>query len=153
MRLDEATEILKNNGYLLKEDAFRNNTDMASIYAIIEAHGWSPELVAEEIIKHYHESPKNEKFLDEFKVRLERMYDYINDCVPEEKIKFESERFTNGIKLTIFKKDKIDSVFTFTIKDDKIVIKEDGEILDADYNISNNKLYDDIMDVLYNRYI
>lgn len=55
MNIEKAKRILESAGYLLKEDAFRNNTDMSDIYAIIEAHDWSPKLVAEEIIKHYYE--------------------------------------------------------------------------------------------------
>ena len=55
MNLNEAKEILNNNGYFLKEDARRNNTDMSDIFSLIDVHDWSPKSVAEEIMKHYYE--------------------------------------------------------------------------------------------------
>jgi len=64
MRLDEAKQILNTNGFIC-EDAFRNNTDMDDIYAIIEAHGWNPDTVAKKIIEHYKnflKPIKSEKF-------------------------------------------------------------------------------------------
>ena len=54
MRLEEAKQILNSNGYLLKEDAFRNNTDMSDICAIIDAHGWSPKLVVQQLEDYYY---------------------------------------------------------------------------------------------------
>lgn len=64
MKLDEAKHILNTNGFIC-EDAFRNNTDMDDIYAIIEAHGWNPDTVAKKIIEHYKnflKPIKSEKF-------------------------------------------------------------------------------------------
>ena len=61
MKLDEAKQILNTNGFIC-EDAFRNNTDMDDIYAIIEAHGWNPDAVAKKIIEHYKNYIKSEKF-------------------------------------------------------------------------------------------
>jgi hypothetical protein len=61
MKLDEAKQILNTNGFIC-EDAFRNNTDMDDIYAIIEAHGWNPDTVAKKIIEHYKNYIKSEKF-------------------------------------------------------------------------------------------
>lgn len=61
MRLNEAKQILNTNGFIC-EDAFRNNTDMDDIYAIIEAHGWNPDAVAKKIIEHYKNYIKSEKF-------------------------------------------------------------------------------------------
>ncbi len=64
MRLDEAKHILNTNGFIC-EDAFRNNTDMDDIYAIIEAHGWNPDAVAKKILEHYKnfvKPIKSEKF-------------------------------------------------------------------------------------------
>ena len=64
MRLDEAKQILNTMGFIC-EDAFRNNTDMDDIYAIIEAHGWNPDAVAKKIIEHYKNANKpikSEKF-------------------------------------------------------------------------------------------
>ena len=55
MNLNEAKELLKKNGYLLKEDARRNNTDMSNIFSLIDVHDWSPKWVAEQIMKHYYE--------------------------------------------------------------------------------------------------
>ena len=57
MKLEEAKQLLKSNGFIC-EDAFRNNTDMDDIYAIIEAHGWNPDAVAKKIIEHYKNSIK-----------------------------------------------------------------------------------------------
>lgn len=54
MKLTEAKNILNNNGYLLKEDAVRNNTDMSDICAIIDAHSWSPKLVAQQLEDYYY---------------------------------------------------------------------------------------------------
>ena len=152
MDLNEAQEILNKNGYLLKEDAFRNNTDMNDIYAIIEAHGWSPELVAKNIIKHYNEElPKIEKFLDDWQDRLESMANEINDSSsPRNKVKFEYDRFTNGINLTIFKHDKIEDEISFTVNGDKIVVNDNGEQID--YDIDNDKLYHDTLEHLFARY-
>lgn len=158
MKLDEAKKLLKKNGYFLKEDARRNNTDMSNIYSIIDVHDWSPKSVAEEIIKHYYEYlPKIQKILDKFQDSLKRMYDYIieNSEEDSEKIEFKIDRLKTGINLTILKNDKIDWELSFIIEDDKIVIKEYGEILEDDrYNISDiDKLIDDTMEILYNRYI
>lgn len=158
MKLDEAKKLLKKNGYFLKEDARRNNTDMSNIYSIIDVHDWSPKSVAEEIIKHYYEYlPKIQKILDKFQDSLKRMYDYIieNSEEDSEKIEFKIDRLKTGINLTILKNDKIDWELSFIIEDDKIVIKEYGEILeDNRYNISDiDKLIDDTMEILYNRYI
>ena len=158
MNLNEAKELLKKNGYFLKEDARRNNTDMSNIYDIIDVHDWSPKSVAEEIIKHYYEYlPKIQKILDKFQDSLKRMYDYIieNSEEDSEKIEFKIDRLKTGINLTILKNDKIDWELSFIIEDDKIVIKEYGEILeDNRYNISDiDKLIDDTMEILYNRYI
>ena len=158
MNLNEAKELLKKNGYFLKEDARRNNTDMSNIYSIIDVHDWSPKSVAEEIIKHYYEYlPKIQKILDKFQDSLKRMYDYIieNSEEDSEKIEFKIDRLKTGINLTILKNDKIDWELSFIIEDDKIVIKEYGEILeDNRYNISDiDKLIDDTMEILYNRYI
>lgn len=64
MKLNEAKQILNINGFIC-EDAFRNNTDMDDIYAIIEAHGWNPDAVAKQIIEHYKNFAKpikSEKF-------------------------------------------------------------------------------------------
>lgn len=64
MRLNEAKHILNTNGFIC-EDAFRKNTDMDDIYAIIEAHGWNPDTVAKKIIEHYKnflKPIKSEKF-------------------------------------------------------------------------------------------
>lgn len=64
MDINEAKQYLKINGFIC-EDAFRNNTDMDDIYAIIEAHGWNPDAVAKKIIEHYKNSVKpikSEKF-------------------------------------------------------------------------------------------
>lgn len=61
MELKEAKHILKYNGFIC-EDSFRNNTDMDDIYAIIEAHGWNPDTVAKNIIEHYKNYIKSEKF-------------------------------------------------------------------------------------------
>ena len=64
MNLNEAKKILNTNGFIC-EDAFRNNTDMNDIYAIIDAHDWSPYTVAKEIIEHYKnflKPIKSEKF-------------------------------------------------------------------------------------------
>ena len=64
MELKEARQILNTNGFIC-EDAFRNNTDMDDIYAIIEAHGWNPDTVAKNIIEHYKnflKPIKSEKF-------------------------------------------------------------------------------------------
>ena len=55
MNLKEAKEILNNNGYFLKEDARRNNTDISDIFSLIDVHDWSPKWVTEEIMKHYYE--------------------------------------------------------------------------------------------------
>ena len=55
MKLDEAKKILKKNGYFLKEDARRNNTDISDIFSLIDVHDWSPEWVIKEIMKHYYE--------------------------------------------------------------------------------------------------
>ena len=57
MKLFEAKQILNINGFIC-EDSFRNNTDMDDIYAIIEAHGWNPDIVAKKIIEHYKNSIK-----------------------------------------------------------------------------------------------
>ena len=57
MNLNEAKRILNKNGYFLKEDARRNNTDISDIFSLIDVHDWSPKLVAEEIMKHYYEEP------------------------------------------------------------------------------------------------
>ena len=54
MNLNEAKEILNNNGYFLKEDARRNNTDISDVFSLIDVHDWSPKSVAEEIMKHYY---------------------------------------------------------------------------------------------------
>lgn len=64
MKLFEAKQILNINGFIC-EDSFRNNTDMDDIYAIIEAHGWNPDIVAKKIIEHYknfNKPIKSEKF-------------------------------------------------------------------------------------------
>lgn len=55
MNLNEAKRILNNNGYFLKEDARRNNTDISDVFSLIDVHDWSPKSVAEEIMKHYYE--------------------------------------------------------------------------------------------------
>ena len=64
MNLNEAKRILNNNGYFLKEDARRNNTDISDIFSLIDVHDWSPKSVAEEIMKHYYE-PITVDYIDE----------------------------------------------------------------------------------------
>lgn len=74
MNLDEAKEILNNNGYFLKEDARRNNTDISDIFSLIDVHDWSPEWVSEKIMKHYYPTTVDYIGHDNYK-------DYIGDYV------------------------------------------------------------------------
>lgn len=60
MKLEEAKRFLNKYGYIC-EDAFRNNTGMDDIYAIIDAHSWSPDAVAKKIIDHYKNMVKSIK--------------------------------------------------------------------------------------------
>lgn len=56
INLNEAKRILNNNGYFLKEDARRNSAELFDVFHLIDVHDdWSPEWVAEEIMKHYYE--------------------------------------------------------------------------------------------------
>lgn len=55
MNLNEAKRILNKNGYFLKEDARRNNTDISDIFSLIDVHDWSPKWITEQIMKHYYE--------------------------------------------------------------------------------------------------
>ena len=64
MNLNEAKELLKKNGYFLKEDARRNNTDISDIFSLIDVHDWSPKWVTEQIMKHYYE-PITVDYIDE----------------------------------------------------------------------------------------
>ena len=52
MDINEAKQFLNSYGYIL-ENAFSKNTDMKTIFAIIEEHGWNPDKVAKEIIDYY----------------------------------------------------------------------------------------------------
>ena len=158
MNLREAQEVLKENGYFLKEDARRNNTDISDIYSLIDVHDWSPEWVTEQIMKHYYEElPKIGKILDKLQDSLKSINKYIieNSEEPSEKIKFKIDRFNTGINLTILKNDKIDWELSYIIKDDKIVIKEWGEIIfDDKYNISNiDSLINDNREILFGHYL
>ena len=74
MNLDEAKEILNNNGYFLKEDARRNNTDISDIFSLIDVHDWSPKSVAEKIMKHYY--PTTVDYIDETNYK-----DYIGEYI------------------------------------------------------------------------
>ena len=85
MLLDEAKQILNKNGYLLKEDAFRNNTDMNDIYAIIEAHGWNPDYVIKKIKEHYNGEVKSiksniQKFYNKNFYKIPKKDDYWFNC-------------------------------------------------------------------------
>lgn len=89
MRLDEAKHILNTNGFIC-EDAFRNNTDMDDIYAIIEAHGWNPDAVAKNIIEHYKnfvKPIKSEKFYTTNFYKKPKKGDWLNSFDAEECIK------------------------------------------------------------------
>lgn len=95
MRLDEAKQILNINGFLC-EDAFRNNTDMDDIYAIIEAHGWNPDAVAKNIIEHYKnflKPIKSEKFYATNYYKKPKKDDWLNNFDTEECI---NEIISNG---------------------------------------------------------
>ena len=74
MNLNEAKEILNNNGYFLKEDARRNNTDIFDIFSLIDVHGWTPEWVSEKIMKHYY--PTTVDYIDETNYK-----DYIGEYI------------------------------------------------------------------------
>ena len=74
MNLNEAKEILNNNGYFLKEDARRNNTDISDIFSLIDVHDWSPKWVSEKIMKHYY--PTTVDYIDETNYK-----DYIGEYI------------------------------------------------------------------------
>ena len=74
MNINEAKRILKKNGYFLKEDARRNNTDISDIFSLIDVHDWSPKTVAEEIMKHYY--PPTVDYIDETNYK-----DYIGEYI------------------------------------------------------------------------
>ena len=89
MKLKEAKQILNTNGFIC-EDAFRNNTDMDDIYAIIEAHGWNPDTVAKNIIEHYKnflKPIKSEKFYTTNFYKKPKKDDWLNNFDSEECIK------------------------------------------------------------------
>lgn len=89
MNLNEAKEILNTNGFIC-EDAFRNNTDINDIYAIIDAHDWRPDTVAKKIIEHYKnfvKPIKSEKFYENNFYKIPKKGDWFNfdaeECIDE----------------------------------------------------------------------
>ena len=88
MNLNEAKEILNNNGYFLKEDARRNNTDISDIFSLIDVHDWSPKWVSEKIMKHYY--PTTVDYIDETNYK-----DYIGEYINvKENVDLESLNLT-----------------------------------------------------------